>query len=145
MNSVWSLHAACQAVRHEYGSPDTPLHIIVRAVVDRIEAAATTAIYDENAEGGKAREEAAKLRTELAELKEECQAQRRSARAAAPRMMWTSTAEEYVHTAEDLERFVRWVHSTKSAPVSDSSNVDELRAVIVSQAREIAKLKGESE
>ncbi|MFB7823864.1 hypothetical protein [Streptomyces hydrogenans] len=164
----------------------------------RLERVATDAVYAENAEGGKAREEAAKLRKELEELEashaalielgirfekerdeardqrdawkeavealdakhvrplrqelaalkeqhEECRAQRRAARAAAPRFMWTSTSEEHLHAAEELERLVWWAHPTQGVPPAESSDVDELRAVIVSQAREIARLKGESE
>ncbi|WP_369147057.1 hypothetical protein [Streptomyces sp. R44] len=84
------------------------------------------------------------LGRELAELKaahEECRAQRRAARGAAPRFMWTSTAEEHTFSDEELQRFAE--SGALRAPLG--SLVAELRAVIVSQAREIARLKGESE
>lgn len=88
------------------------------------------------------------LRQELAELKaahEECRAQRRAARGAAGRTVF--------HLEAGVSPFVPTLpftlgrqHIPVNAPDAESdATVDELRAVVVSQAREIAKLKGESE
>ncbi|MEU8840247.1 hypothetical protein AB0D97_14100 [Streptomyces roseus] len=68
-------------------------------------------------------------------------AERRAAQAAAPRLMWTSTAEEHTLTDEELQRLAESM--AMRAPLD--SLVSDLKNVIISQAREIARLKGESE
>ncbi|MFD6361863.1 cell division protein ZapB [Streptomyces roseolus] len=85
------------------------------------------------------------LRQELAALKEqheECRAQRRAARAAAGRFVVHPVFGQSADTLTQLgARHGFKVVDGAPAP----SDVDELRAVVVSQAREIARLKGESE
>lgn len=170
----------------------------VVAMLDAADEAHRVRLYEENAEGGKAREEASKLRGELeaaqsdrsrweslatsrradverltAELSQAKEqryawkeameamdakhvqplrrelAELKAAHEAAtvPKLGWPfvvhTTAADRDWTSDDHVTARLWEEIAASAPVG--SLVDDLKNVIVSQAREIARLKGESE
>jgi hypothetical protein len=124
----------------------------VRALRDLLRA------EKERADAAIAREEVADAAAEQFEAERDEALEKLAARAAAQRVVfhttaadvksarpgsvwWTSTAEEHTHTDEELQRLAE--HVAMRAPLD--SLVSDLKNVIVSQAREIARLKGESE
>ncbi|MEV5319151.1 hypothetical protein AB0K92_16100 [Streptomyces sp. NPDC052687] len=152
------------AERAKYRAPD------IRDIIDRLERAAETALYAENESGGHARQVVADVATVLGVVLNDVGPGRfiwdpenmvRVVAAAeqvkSDRDRWQREAER-LKAQEDERRKARlrpviW-HTTTAEEHTwkldddDPLNVKrvaELKAVIVSQAREIARLKGESE
>jgi hypothetical protein len=155
----------------------SPLEAEALHIVEGLEKTALAAVYDENTQGGHAREVVAsvarvldvdidegpghrwdpehmarvigaadQLRVERDEAKEQAE-------------LWRKLAERQDNTApvrrdlaraeaarDELQRRVEYLtYQVEALSGNAADDVDELKSVIVSQAREIARLKGESE
>lgn len=112
-----------------------------RAIVDRLEVAALAAVTAENERGGQARLVVAETAKALGVDIDDGPGHRWDLEHMArvvERAKWVAESRDYWEAEETSTR-------RQAEALLAADDVDELKAVIVSQAREIARLKGESE
>ncbi|GGY88684.1 hypothetical protein CP967_31200 [Streptomyces nitrosporeus] len=133
MSTLGELFTAFSNERTQHRDPDT------RAIIDRLESAAEAAVCKENEIGGQARQVVGNVAVALGVVLGDT----------GPRMsVWDpANMRRVVGAAEALRKRLAELETSAEywgANAPGGSLIDDLKNTIVSQAREIARLKGES-